>query len=341
MMSFSDKQVCCLLATEHVPWPWLRQTSGGKGVVGSVRFKINEDQQGDADWLVVVDSPPENLYTRVPFDRRILFITEPPEVKVYSPSFLKQFYWIISPYLVNGATGRCLLENSCLPWQFGVDMDSRCCNEPFGDLDNLVNYEVPVKRHEISVVCSTKAITNAQKQRLAFVKTLSKRLGDRLHIYGRGVSPVRDKATAIIPYRYHIVLENNRLDNFWTEKFSDALLGWSLPLYAGAGNLEKALPANGIIQLPIDNHEEAIAVVERVLRDDPYMEYQPALAKCREWCLKNTNIFFRVATLIENSMVVNSSRLLDKHCKILKTTRVESAIYRRLRRWGLFSAESN
>ena len=75
-----------------------------------------------------------------------------------------------------------------------------------------------------------------------------------------------DKAEAIAPYAYHLVLENNYIDNFWTEKLADAWIGWALPLYLGAPNLAAAcgLP-DGFVALDPDDEEGNLARIAQCL----------------------------------------------------------------------------
>ena len=48
--------------------------------------------------------------------------------------------------------------------------------------------------------------------------------GTRLDVFGRGIRSIPDKAAGILPYRYHIALENSQFYDYWTEK----LAGWNL-----------------------------------------------------------------------------------------------------------------
>ena len=99
---------CCAFATMHLPWPWLRQTEDGCGQMAHTRFLLNESPS-HAQWLVVIDEPPVNFETYVPTARRVLFITEPPEVKVYPPSYLRPFGCVVSPYGMRGVVSERLL----------------------------------------------------------------------------------------------------------------------------------------------------------------------------------------------------------------------------------------
>lgn len=231
----------CFFCTVHAAWPWLRQTEDGSGPHGG-RALCPGGQGRQHSLAGGLDEPPAGAATRVPRERRVLFVTEPPEIKRYPRSYLGQFGTVISPYAFRGVESRALLlENPCLNWHYGVATGHGAPVSPalrrLGDIENL---PVPPKSKKCSVICSTKTATEAQRRRIRFVQRLKDILGDDLDVFGRGFRPVSDKAEAIAPYAYHLVLENNYIDNFWTEKLADAWIGWALPLYLGAPNLAAA-----------------------------------------------------------------------------------------------------
>ncbi len=111
-------------------------------------------------------------------------------------------------------------SHAALPWLYG--------HETVAD---LTQQRPAAKRNAVSVVITRKTKTPLHRARLQFVEQLQRRLGDRLHVYGRGFQEVGDKREAIDPFKYHLALENNDQEHFWTEKIADAYLGWALPLY--------------------------------------------------------------------------------------------------------------
>jgi hypothetical protein len=274
----------------HVPWPWLRQTEDGSGVTGGSIFLLNAECS-DADFLAVYDEPHAPLNIRIPFERRILFIGEPPSVKVYPQSYLNQFGCIVSPFPLAAFRGRQEVHQSCLPWHYGVNFHQKnVCNEALS-LADLLTIIPPEKTEELSLICSTKIMTPEHRRRLKFVKELERVLGDRIAVFGRGFREIGDKSDAILPYKYHIVLENNEIDNFWTEKTADAFLGYSLPLFSGCANLESYFSANSFRRLDLNDIPRAIAAVQKVLEKDPYQESLSAIVDSRSRILGPYNLF--------------------------------------------------
>ncbi len=328
----------CLFSTEHVPWPWFRQTDGGMGLHNNVQFLLNEYGAHESEWLAVFDAPPAQIETSVPWERRILVITEPPEVRPYPSRYLRQFGIILSPFHLPGARpGSVRVEGACLNWHYGVRTVSGDWQTSLHNLEAIRNLPVPPKRKMLSVICSTKTYTRAQRDRIAFVEKLVKRFGASVDVFGRGRNPVNDKADAIADYKYHIVLENNLIANFWTEKLSDAWIGYSLPLYAGAPNIEAHLPdPGGLVRLPLQDHETCFTIIEKLLDTDPYESRLPAIIRCREWCLEQTNVFSCISRIINSKSPEATEKTpmpLVEH--IQPPNRWEIAVMRRFYRYGL------
>lgn len=330
------QQPSCAFYTVHSQWPWMRQTEDGHGGMAGCRFLLNRET-ADTQWLVVFDEPPAQSTTQVPKERRVLFITEPPEVKIYPSSYLRQFGAVISPFFIrNAPRGTVLMENPCLNWHYGVDVDS--CTSELSNLDAFRSMPVPAKSRMLSVICSTKTFTTAQHKRIAFVEKLQARFGDRVDLYGRGRNSISDKKTAIEPYKYHLVLENNYIDNFWTEKISDTFLGYAYPIYLGAPNMAESCPPGAMLVLHPGNDEANLDAIERLLQEDPWEQSLPALKKCRHWVLDTTNVFSRMQRLIcESVSQARDVPTLEKPIPLQQSKRWQRALLKRIWRWGLYN----
>ena len=103
--------------------------------------------------------------------------------------------------------------------------------------------EMPEKQDLISVVTSNKAFTHYQRKRIAFIEELTRLIPDRLVIYGHGQRSIDDKKDALLPYRYHLAIENCDGPDLWTEKLADPFLCGAFPFYAGCTNVESYFPA--------------------------------------------------------------------------------------------------
>jgi hypothetical protein len=283
------------LASAHTLAPWLRQTPGGLGVWAGNVFAPNESHAGT---LVVYDDLAGDFVTCAPRSRRILVIGEPPGMKTYKQEFIAQFGLVLSPYEFDTQDVPLRMTQTGLPWFYGLRFEAGgvTVGQSFEDL--LAARPGP-KDNKISVVCSTKSKLPRHRERLAFVTALKERLKDRLVIRGRGFDPVVDKAEAIAPHRYHLVLENNDLGYFWTEKLADSFLGWSLPLYAGTKAALDDFPEGSMIYLDLKDVPACVAQVERILDEDPYESRLPAIAAARGKLMHEHNFLALISREIE------------------------------------------
>jgi len=102
--------------------------------------------------------------------------------------------------------------------------------------------------------------------------------------FGRGFQPIDDKMEAILPYRFHLVLENSVLPNYWTEKLADAYLGWAYPVYLGCPNVNEYMPGPALAFI---NGLDADSVAQRIveLLDAPLgSEREDAMAESQGGC---------------------------------------------------------
>ena len=229
----SDRELLVRLNMDMAPDGMALLSPGGAMRWGRCRLALNPPLGGEADFAVV-------LANARPYDRFVcaaqnsLFIAgEPLEKKLYAPGFYRQFGHVLDTHAMSCHPGL-ILGAPGLNWHVGLDMRSRSYRFGYDYLKALAR---PKKENRIAVVCSNANFTPGQRHRLALLDYLKQRLGDRLVHFGRGFQPIDDKMDAILPYRYQLVLENTRAENYWTEKLADAYLGWAFPVYLGCPNL--------------------------------------------------------------------------------------------------------
>lgn len=233
-MQSSSSCVKVHLATAHHPQFFLRQTPQYDGIWKNLR--VTTDLCMDADWLVVYDMATNVIATNVPRERRILFATEPE--KLYRPDFRAQFGIVVTPRTdLSPIPDQIVLRQHCgLPWHFGKgdesqpDWQKRAISLPF--LQALC----PTKDRLISAITSDLTALPEHRARLAFLRALPDH-GVQFDWFGKRVRHLTDKADGILPYRYHIVLENTLQPHAWTEKLADGWLGGAFLFYSGPKNI--------------------------------------------------------------------------------------------------------
>lgn len=268
-----------------------RLCPGGLLQWGDCVILLNPSRGTQCDyWIVWVGSRDRDQIRVAPANT--LFIAgEPPSKKIYPSDFYEQFHRVVSnhpddphPRVTTSAPG--------LNWHVGLD---RKQDRYFYGYDELSQLVAGQKSKKISVVCSNLTTTEGQRKRLLFLEKIKDEMGDQIVHYGRGFQPIADKMDAILPHRFHLVLENSCSIDYWTEKLSDAYLGWAYPIYAGCPNLADYFPERGFTAINLDQMDQSIAKIRQLMSGIPDATEGMIMAECRRRILNDYNPFARFA----------------------------------------------
>jgi FkbM family methyltransferase len=293
--------ISVLLSTAHKKWPYQRQTPAESMAWGESIFAFNKPNK-KSDALVVYDEPHTQFKTRIPKDRRILFISEPPSIKKYNSEYLEQFGIIVTPQHIDGVTKdtKQIISQLSLPWHYGVAHSHRFKN--YETYESLKALQPPNKQNKISTIISSKTMNEHHLQRIETTRYLKENLGDEFFLYGRGYNEIDDKAEGILPFAFHLVCENNNIDHFWTEKLADAYLGWSFPIFSGCKNISDYFPQNSFIQVDLNKPEETLQTLKTLLdTPDFYTKHLPAIKEARNLILDQYNLFAVIDKIISDT----------------------------------------
>ena len=274
--------------------PLFRQTPGGRGVWKDHTFLNNDTALGECDIWVVLDDLAEEEASRVKSGRAVLITLEPHRKREYPPAYLAQFDLVVSCHR-DLPHPNVRIDHQGQTWHIGMHKgasadDPGTLGETLG-YDDFVAMPPPEKTKSLSTFCSISSGLPGHRLRQTFVETLQARLGDKIDVFGRGVRPLPDKADGLIPYRYHIALENSRLHDYCTEKLSDSYLGWAFPIYWGCPNVTDYFPRDSLIEIDIDKPNEAIDIIESVMNEPLSAERMAGMAAARALVLDRYNTF--------------------------------------------------
>ena len=245
------------------------------------------------DWLVVQNdlSKPEKL--SCPVKNTIFIYGEPSSIVVYPESFLRQFAIVVS------FQESIFVRHPCvIPFNMTWNWSYYATKNRYIDYDTMCNAAPPIKSKSISVVCSTKKSTEFHRHRLRFLEQLEKLLPE-IDRFGRGCAPVDAKRDVILPYRYHIAIENYQCGNYWTEKLSDAWLGYSLPFYYGASSISKWFPPESYIPIDIADLKQSAKTISDAINADEYSKRLPYIQEARHLLMSKYNRFLQIRKTIQ------------------------------------------
>lgn len=248
---------------------------------------VYDPQCADYDWLVVYDELPcERTELRCPRENTILCTWEPVSIKSYSRAYTRQFGHLLTnrPPEAERHPGY-HLGRGYFVWFVH--------NLPKG----VGHVE---KSKAISAVCSAKQMKHTRHYaRYRLVEELSRGIPE-LDWYGKGVRPLKRKEDALLPYRYHVAVENHIGPHHWTEKLSDAFLCECLPFYAGDPALTEVFPAESFIPIPIDDPADALRIIREAIDGDAYAKRREAVLEAKRLVLSKYNFWAQVAEVIES-----------------------------------------
>lgn len=114
-------------------------------------------------------------------------------------------------------------------------------------------------------------------------------------VIGRGYKPFAEKSEGLAPYRYSIVIENTRADEYFTEKLVDALLCNTVPIYWGCPNIADFFDPKAMIVC--ENMADIQRAIENMSEAD-YASRLPALKTAQGVAAEYLDFYERAANAL-------------------------------------------
>jgi len=273
---------------------FLRQTANGLGIWKDCQFFINQPIERCDWWIVCHYSGIRITESTICDPNHIVFISMEPTDSWIPDAFFKQFNQLV---LCDRSISHPNIHyKNGLTWWIGINVRNE--NGHHFSSDFTLNYDSlklllpPPKQNRISIVCSNKQAFPGHKKRIAFIEKLRTHpICSRIDFFGEGYKTIPDKWDVIAPYKYHLVLENSVLENYWTEKLADAFLGFAYPIYYGCPNISDFFGTKSFSVIDIENFDQTVSVLENILSEDKYSDHVAAIIEARNKVLDDYNIF--------------------------------------------------
>lgn len=162
-------------------------------------------------------------------DFKVAWLLEPPSIKNTAQNirFVQQKFDMILSYLP--------IED------LGVDQEKFVCLPAAGSW--IQPQEAYEKTRDISIIASSKRDTFGHRLRHEIVD-LNR---GNLDLYGYGYRPIESKTEGLLPFRFSVVVENEKYPMFFSEKLIDCMLCRAVPIYWGASDISDIFDTRGIL----------------------------------------------------------------------------------------------
>ena len=185
--------------------------------------------------------------------------------------------------------------------------------------DELKEMEYPKKTKNISCIVSNKNLGSSYADRINFIKNYSKKFPNNIDIYGKGWNNElginykgelgsyhqtknieTSKLDGLIEYNYSICLENYPNEKVTSEKITDSLLCWCMPIYSGSKYTKKYYPNDSFHLINIKDVDvyDRVNNISNNLITEKNIE---AIRLARNLILDKYNIWQQIYEITENA----------------------------------------
>lgn len=295
-------------------------------------YEFYEDSDADIEWdlVIVYEGVKTPKHIRYKKGGLIFMSGEPPMSRVYPQGFLNQFDTLITQH-PNLRHPQNIQHQSCLNWLLGLDYSNNL--KSIYTFEELANMPPIEKTKNISMITSSQRMMPGHNRRMNFLQELKKNFGEAIDLYGRGIKPINTKMEALKDYRFAICIENSNIPHYWTEKFADPILAYTIPIYFGCTNITDYFSPNSFISININKPQEALKTIRKILNDPEgiYQKHLPYLLEARKDILKKYNFFNEIERMFGNLMNVPHRPIIETTIKPVQTFRSYKFLHYKLR----------
>ena len=187
------------------------------------------------------------------------------------------------------------------------------------------------KLNKVATICSSKNFDKGHILRNTFIHYYTRQLFEEyetpdktiIDVFGRenyhnfntvykGTVPDDNKYNVYSNYKYCLGVENNSEHNYATEKIWEAILCESLCFYWGCPNLEEYIDDKAFVQLPLEDPEVALQIIQQAIEEDWWSQRIEVIKKMKERILNELGFFPLLNKLINKTSLITSDMIIPK-----------------------------
>ena len=252
-------------------------------------FYICENSKENLDWdiVVVYENIKAPISVKCSKGNLFYFAGEPPLMRPLLNSFLRQFDTVVVPNIKSRHKNK-ILSHGFLNWSLGVSFITKQNKYDYTDLENLKIH----KDKDVSIVTSTKKMMPGHNRRMYIINKMKEDFPGKIDFFGSGFNSVEYKIDALLPYRFHICMENSTIPYYWTEKFSDPVIAKCVPIYMGCTNIEDYFDNRGFFKCDYNDYDRLHEILCEIFANPKgvYNKMLPYLEKNKKILMEKQNL---------------------------------------------------
>ena len=160
------------------------------------------------------------------------------------------------------------------------------------------NYGLYDKTRFMSMIYSHKTTTEGHQLR----HQIASMLKSGVDLLGNGTSnPLMAKEDGLVDYQFSIIIENIRLENYFTEKLIDCLMVGTIPIYWGCPNISDYFDTNSILTFSnLDELQEILSSVDNKTYIDKFNSIQRNLETANKYCITEDLMYKNILQHLDN-----------------------------------------
>lgn len=213
-----------------------------------VKIKIQDSLFGHTNYSTLQESNSLS-WDRTAYDNNDLVVFTDHNLVTVNPNIKTKIAWLLeSTEITKNAYNWIRNNNHKFDYVLTYNKEFLDRNENFifcpvgGCWINPSDQKIYKKSKNISIIASNKKMTYGHRLRHEIINKFK-----NIDVFGRAYNPIQSKLVGLKDYRYSIVVENTKVDYYFTEKLIDCFATGTVPIYYGCPSIGDFFDTRGMI----------------------------------------------------------------------------------------------